>query len=109
MVQLKFAHFYFVAGLLYHMACTVNLGLTNPPLHKSRHPQLYNAIVTLVTVILEYFPLAVCNNKQNPLTGGVFIVSSLVSLSVKPGSNELPPTAIIPLYRLYRKTITTAE
>jgi len=33
------------------------------------------------------------------LTGGVFIVSSLVSLSVKPGSNELLPTAIMPLYK----------
>ena len=38
------------------------------------------------------------------LTGGVFIVSSFVNLSVKPGSSEFPPTAIMPLYKLCAET-----
>ena len=44
--------------------------------------------------------LCVCISK---LTGGVLIVNSFVNLSVKPGSSELPPTEIIPLYKLYKK------
>lgn len=42
------------------------------------------------------------------LTGGVFMVNSFVNLSVNPGSSELPPTAIIPLYKLCKNTTFTS-